>query len=92
MQSKTEWVDSLVDKVSALFTQRNSSDGSSGLKADAQRNVRAVIQNAFSNLDMVSRDEFDAQVTVLQRSREKIDTLEQQLAELSEQLKQQQNP
>jgi len=91
MQSKTEWVDSLVAKISALLSQSNASDGSSSLKADAQRNVRAVIQNAFSNLDMVSRDEFDAQVTVLKRSREKIDTMEQQLAELTEQLKQQ-NP
>jgi BMFP domain-containing protein YqiC len=88
MQKKTEWVDTLVDKVSDLFNQGNSSDDLS-FKAQSRSNVRAVIQNALSNLDIVSRDEFDAQVSVLQRSREKIDALEEQLTALTEQLKQQ---
>ncbi len=90
MQSKFEMVDSLVEnlteKVSALLA--NSGDSSS-IKAEAQRNIRAVVQSAVSKLDMVSREEFDAQVAVLHRSREKIDELEQQVKELSELVKQQ---
>jgi BMFP domain-containing protein YqiC len=38
--------------------------------------------NTFSKLDLVTREEFDAQRAVLLRSREKIDALERQLAEL----------
>jgi len=36
----------------------------------------------LSGLDIVSRDEFDAQQAVLKRSREKIDRLEQQISEM----------
>lgn len=86
MQSKAELIDGLVTKLSALLS--NSSSGAS-LKDDAQRNVKAAVQAAFSKLDIVSRDEFEAQVAVLKRSREKIDQLESQLAELTEQLNQQ---
>ena len=60
---------------------------SASIKTDARRNLRAVIQSTVSKLDIVSREEFDAQVAVLHRSREKIDQLEQQLKELSEQIK-----
>ena len=88
MQSNFEKVDGLVEslteKVSALFA---AGGDSASIKADAQRNLRAVIQSTVSKLDIVSREEFDAQVAVLHRSREKIDQLEQQLKELSEQIK-----
>ena len=79
-------VENLTEKISALFA--NNSDSAS-IKADAQRNLRAVIHSVVSKLDIVSREEFDAQVAVLHRSREKIDQLEQQLQKLSEQLKSQ---
>ncbi|MEH6557697.1 MAG: accessory factor UbiK family protein [Oceanicoccus sp.] len=80
MQSTNELVDSLVEKVSGLF---NSAGDASTIKAEIKNNLRAVVQSTVSKLDMVSRDEFDAQVEVLYRSREKIDLLEQQLAEIS---------
>lgn len=83
MPSNSEMVDSLVEKVSTLFA---NATGGVNLKDEAQRNLHAVIQSAVSKLDIVSREEFDAQVAVLKRSREKIDQLEQQLAELNEQL------
>jgi BMFP domain-containing protein YqiC len=40
------------------------------------------MMSTFSRLDLVTREEFDAQRAVLMRSREKIETLERQLAEL----------
>ena len=90
MQSNLEMVDKLVEnlteKVSALLADNGAG---ASIKADAQRNIRAVVQSAVSKLDIVSREEFDAQVAVLHRSREKIDQLEQQLKELSELVNQQ---
>ena len=37
------------------------------------------LQNTFSKLDLVTREEFDAQKGVLQRTREKLETLEEQV-------------
>ena len=84
MATHSDLADNLAEKVSALFA---TTAGGASFKDDAQRNLRAVIQSAFSKLDIVSREEFDAQVAVLKRSREKIEQLEQQLATLSEQMK-----
>ena len=83
MHSKTEFVDSLVEKVAALFT---STSTVATFREDACQNLRSVIQGAFNKLDIVSREEFDAQVAVLTRTREKITELEIQLAKLTEQL------
>lgn len=80
MNTTNELVDSLVEKVSGLF---DIAGDASTVKADIANNLRAVVQSAVSKLDMVSREEFEAQVAVLHRSREKIDLLEQQLAEIS---------
>ena len=41
-----------------------------------------AMTKTLSGLDIVSRDEFDAQQAVLKRSREKIDVLEQQVSEM----------
>jgi len=44
--------------------------------------LRVAMTKTLSGLDIVSRDEFDAQQAVLKRSREKIDRLEQQISEM----------
>ncbi len=58
--------------------------GTDTLNAEAMSYLRLAISNLFERLDLVSREEFDAQTAVLKRSREKIDRLEQQLRELEE--------
>ncbi|HEY7774211.1 MAG TPA: accessory factor UbiK family protein [Marinagarivorans sp.] len=50
--------------------------------------LQTVIQSAVNKCNLVSREEFDAQSAVLQRTRSKLETLEKQLAELEEQIKQ----
>ena len=45
-----------------------------------QRELQQAIQSACKRLDLVTREEFDAQVAVLQRTREKLEQLEQRLA------------
>ena len=49
---------------------------------DLERNARALLASTFAKLDLVSREEYDVQVQVLARTREKLAALEARLAEL----------
>lgn len=60
--------------------------GAQSLNSEAQMHLRLAVSNLFKKLDVVSREEFDAQTAVLSRSREKIEHLEKQLAELEKSL------
>ena len=50
--------------------------------ADLEKNLRALLQSAFSRLDLVTREEFDVQREVLARTRAKLAELEAKLAEV----------
>ena len=52
------------------------------MQADLESNFRAVLRERLSKLDLVSRDEFDAQTRVLERTREKLEALEARLTAL----------
>lgn len=54
---------------------------------DLEKNFRSVLQSAFAKLDLVTREEFDAQTGVLLRTREKLEALEKQLKEIEAKLK-----
>ena len=56
--------------------------GLKDLKADLERNFRAVLQAGLGKLDLVTREEFDVQAGVLARTRERLEELSQRLAEL----------
>ena len=60
------------------------------LKADLEKNFRAVLQAALGKLDLVTREEFDVQAGVLSRTRQKLEELSQRLAELEAALGQEQ--
>lgn len=45
------------------------------VKKDVEKNFQAVLKSAFSKLDLVTREEFDAQTKVLARTRQKIEAL-----------------
>ncbi len=49
---------------------------------DLEKNVKAMLSQGFSRLDLVSREEFDVQTQVLAKTRAKVDALEARLAEL----------
>jgi BMFP domain-containing protein YqiC len=55
------------------------------LKADLAKNFRNILQAQFAKLNLVTREEFDAQLTVLTRLREKLEAVEKQLTELEKQ-------
>ncbi len=51
---------------------------------DLERNFKSLLQTGLAKLDLVTRDEFDVQVAVLARTREKLEALETRLRELQE--------
>lgn len=57
------------------FSESNSASASQ---------IRAIIDSALRKLNLVTREEFDAQTVVLLRTREKLDALEVKLAALEQ--------
>lgn len=49
---------------------------------DVEKNVRALLAAFFDHFDLVTREDFEAQKRVLERSRVRIADLERRLAEL----------
>lgn len=56
--------------------------GVKNLPKDLEKNFKSVLQQSFRKMDFVTREEFDAQVKVLARTREKLETLEKNLNKL----------
>ncbi len=56
--------------------------GAANLKEDFERNAKSAVQGGLERLDLVTREEFDVQMKVLERTREKLTALEARLAEL----------
>ena len=53
---------------------------------DLEKNFRGLLASAFTRLELVSREEYDVQVQVLGRAREKLAALEALVAELEARL------
>ena len=62
--------------------------GAQALGDEAQMQVRSAMTKALQKMDLVTREEFDIQQAVLQRSREKLDALETQISSLEESIRQ----
>jgi BMFP domain-containing protein YqiC len=75
-----------------MFTPRNFEEFSNKINAmmsnspiaDVEKNMRAMRSGFFARMDLVSREEFDAQTEVLNRTREKVHALETRLAALEQ--------
>lgn len=78
----SHFIDTLDQQLEKLLAQSDIA-----LPTGFKKSFHAVIQNTLSQLGMVSREEFDAQTTVLQRTRAKLELLEKQLAQLEAQAK-----
>jgi ubiquinone biosynthesis accessory factor UbiK len=74
------------EKINEISNKINDMIKSSPL-ADIEKNINALIQGAFTKMELVSREEFDVQAEVLRNTREKLDMLEAKLAELEEKAK-----
>ncbi len=73
-----------IDRIMAEVRQRVPMAGD--IAGEVEHNLRAVLAEAISRLDLISREEFDAQQRVLTRTRERLEALEQEVAELERRL------
>lgn len=53
---------------------------------DIEKNVKSMMTQGFSRLDLVTREEFEIQAQVLAKTRAKLEALEARLAELEARL------
>lgn len=74
----TKFLDELNRRVSELIAASPA--------RDIEKNLRALMSSSFSRLDLVTREEFDIQQEVLQRTREKLMQMEARVAELEAKL------
>ncbi len=67
------------------MTKRFSESLPSGLRdfqQEVEKNARVALQSAFSRMELVTREEFDAQAKVLARTRERLEALEARIKAL----------
>lgn len=60
--------------------------GLQALQDDAQRSLRATLELGLTQLNLVTREEFDVQAAVLARSRSRLEQLEARVQELEARL------
>ena len=69
-----KWLSELSARLAALAAENPAKD--------LEKNFRGMLSSAFGRMDLVTREEYDVQVQVLARAREKLAELERRLAEL----------
>ncbi len=75
--------DAMLDpKIFEEFSARLGAIIAASPAADIEKNARALLSSFFTKLDLVSREEFDIQAQVLQRTREKLKDLEARVTAL----------
>ena len=72
-------VNRLSERILALLPE-----GMQQVKADIDARLKRLLQQQLSQLEMVSREEFDIQARVLARTREKLEAIETRLRELEQ--------
>ncbi|MDX2425852.1 MAG: accessory factor UbiK family protein [Cycloclasticus sp.] len=72
----------IIEEIVASLTSQLP-PGLSDLKEETENNVKAILQQQFTKLDLVTREEFDVQSAVLARTRAKLEALEKTIAGLS---------
>ena len=52
------------------------------MQGNIENNIHSLLQSSLNKMNLVTREEFDVQSAVLQRTREKLEQLEKQVAQL----------
>ncbi|SAL21179.1 accessory factor UbiK family protein [Caballeronia telluris] len=68
------------------FQQKMSELFKNSPAKDLERNMKAMLSQGFSKLDLVTREEFDTQTQVLVRTRARLEELEARVAQLEQRL------
>lgn len=74
-------LDDLAQRLTALLPP-----GADTASEDLRRAFRTTLEAGIARLDLVTREEFDVQRAVLLKTREKLEALEHQLAEIEARL------
>ena len=74
-----------LDDLARRFSE-NLPAGVREFQQEVEKNVRTAMQSAFSRMELVTREEFDAQAKVLARTRAQLDELQAQVQALEERL------
>jgi len=72
--NRTQWIEDLQKNLSDLIARSPA--------ADLERNVKAVMGQAFTKMDLITREEFDVQAELLARARERVDQLHTRVRQL----------
>ncbi|MDR9440700.1 MAG: accessory factor UbiK family protein [Halomonas sp.] len=71
------------DRISRLAQQIGDRlQGASQAPEEVQKGIQQVVKGAFDRLELVSREDFDILMDVLQRTRARVEALETQVAAL----------
>jgi len=76
-----EHIEEFIQQTSKLIP-----DDLSRLKKEIENNLRATLSASLSKMDLVTREEYDIQTALLQRTRAKLDTLQKKLIDIENQL------
>ncbi|MEY3789461.1 MAG: hypothetical protein RLZ09_297 [Pseudomonadota bacterium] len=79
MNTKLSFLSELQTKISEVLQQSPAKD--------IEKNMKAMLNQGFSKLDLLTREEFEIQSDVLQRTRARLEALEARVAELESRLK-----
>ena len=79
MNNKLSFLSELQTKISEVLQQSPAKD--------IEKNMKAMLNQGFSKLDLLTREEFDIQSEVLQRTRARLEALEARVAEIESRLK-----
>ena len=82
MVTRNDWFEDLQKNMSELIAKSPA--------ADIERNVKAMMAQAFSRMDLVTREEFDVQAQLLERALARIAALEARVQALEGQSAEQQ--
>lgn len=80
MKAPEEILEGLSDQLSQFIAQGKQSG------EDIRHNVRSLVQSQLSKLDVVSREDFDVQQAILEKTRTQLIQLEEKLAELEDRI------
>jgi len=61
--------------------------GLADVKTDFENNAKAMLQSSLGKMDLVTREEFDVQAAVLEKTRAKLKVLEERVAALEAEAK-----
>lgn len=71
----SKFLDDLANRLTSILPP-----GAAEFHRDLEKNFRAILSAAFAKLDLVTREEFEVQKVLLERTQERLNELERKIA------------